>query len=103
MSEYVRVAKIGEVLPGKSKLIDLGSSCIALFNVDGRYFAINDMCTHAGGSLSEGEVNGTAVECPLHGARFDLTTGRVLSPPAGADVAAYKIRVEGEDIMIEVG
>jgi 3-phenylpropionate/trans-cinnamate dioxygenase ferredoxin component len=103
MPESIKVAKINEVPPGKSKAIDLGGLCIALFNVNGQYYAIDDMCTHAGGSLSEGDLSGTIVECPLHGARFDLETGVALSPPAESNVRAYKIRVEGEDIMIEVG
>ena len=103
MAEFIKVAKVSEVPPGKSKLIDLGGLQIALFNVGGRCFAINDMCTHAGGSLSEGDVDGTTVECPLHGARFDLITGQVLNPPAEDDVATYKVHIEGEDIMIEVG
>ena len=103
MAEFIKVAKVNEVPPGKSKVIDLGGLCIALFNVNGRYFAINDMCTHAGGSLSEGDVSGTIVECPLHGARFDLETGVVLSPPAESNVTAYRVQVEGDDLMIEVG
>ena len=102
MPEFMKVAKITEVPSGQSKVVDLGGLQIALFNVGGRYFAINDMCTHAGGSLSEGDLDGTTIECPLHGARFDLATGQVLSPPAEADVASYKVQVEGEDIMIEV-
>jgi nitrite reductase/ring-hydroxylating ferredoxin subunit len=74
---------------------------IALFNVDGRYYAIDDTCPHAGGSLSEGDLDDTTVECPLHSARFDLTTGQMLSPPADTDVVAYQVRVAGNDIMLE--
>ncbi|HVP10634.1 MAG TPA: non-heme iron oxygenase ferredoxin subunit [Phycisphaerae bacterium] len=103
MPEFIKVAKTSEVPPGKSKVVDLGGLRIALFNVDGRYFAIDDVCTHAGGSLSEGGLHGATVECPLHGARFDLATGRVLDPPAETDVAAYRVHIEGKDIMLEVG
>ncbi len=102
MSEFVTIARTGEVPPGRSKAIDLEGLRIALFNVEGRYYAIDDTCPHAGGSLSEGDVDGTTVECPLHSARFDLGTGQLLSPPADSGVTAYQVRVEGDEITIEI-
>ena len=75
---------------------------IALFNVDGALYAIDDSCTHRGGPLSEGELSGKEVTCPWHGAMFDVTTGQVLRPPAPQGVSGYNIRVEGGDIEVEI-
>ena len=75
---------------------------LALFNVDGTFYAIDDTCTHSGGPLSEGDVEGTEVSCPWHGACFSLTDGRVLSPPADEGVTAYRVVVEGEDVKVEL-
>ena len=102
MAEFVKVAKIGEIAPGEGKAVEAGGKRIALFNVDGTFYAIDDTCTHRGGPLSEGMVVGTEVTCPWHGAAFDVTTGSVLGAPAPQDVAHYAVRVEGEDIEIEL-
>ena len=77
-----------------------GGEKVALFNVGGTLYAISDTCTHRGGPLSEGEVNGTDVTCPLHGATFDLTTGSVKGPPASSAVTHYEVQVEGDEIQI---
>jgi nitrite reductase/ring-hydroxylating ferredoxin subunit len=73
---------------------------VALFNVDGTIYAISDSCTHVGGQLSQGEVEGTIVTCPLHGATFDLTTGSAESPPADEAVTSYQVQVEGDEIQV---
>ena len=83
-------------------IVEVDGKKIALFNVDGAFYAIDDTCTHRGGPLSEGELNGNEVSCPLHGARFDVTSGAELSPPAPRGVARYNVRVDGEDVAIEV-
>jgi 3-phenylpropionate/trans-cinnamate dioxygenase ferredoxin component len=101
MAELITVAQTSEVPPGRSKLVEIEGLRIALFNVDGRYYAIDDTCPHAGGSLCEGDLDGPTVECPLHSARFDLATGQVLRPPADTGVTAYQVRVEGNNIMLE--
>ena len=100
MPEFITVAQTSEVPPGKSKVVVLEGLRIALFNVDGRYYAIDDTCPHAGGSLCEGDLDGATVECPLHSARFDLATGQVLCPPADTGVTAYQVRVAGHDILL---
>ncbi len=69
-------------------------------NIDGTYYAIADTCTHRGGPLSEGAVEGTVVSCPWHGATFDVTTGNVLGPPAAEGVAHYNVQVDGNDIKV---
>ena len=75
---------------------------IALFKVDGDYYAIDDPCTHQGGPLSEGDLAGKEVTCPWHGAIFDVTTGEVLGPPAPKGVTRYRVRVSGPSIEIEI-
>ncbi len=100
MSDFTRVVDAKDVPPGKSVCVEFGGENVALFNVDGTLYAIADTCTHAGGSLSEGEVEGTVVTCPLHGATFDLTTGGVTGPPASSGVTCYQVRVEDDEIQI---
>jgi nitrite reductase (NADH) small subunit/3-phenylpropionate/trans-cinnamate dioxygenase ferredoxin subunit len=99
---FTKVAKVAELPPGKGKQVMVNGVKVALFNVNGAFFAINDTCSHRGGPLSEGSVSGTVVECPWHGAKFDVTSGAHLSPPARSDVASYKVQVSGDDVEIEV-
>ena len=102
MAAFVKVATTGELAPGQAKRVEAGGRRIALFNRDGAYHAIEDTCPHRGGPLSEGQVEGTAVICPWHGAKFDMTTGQVLGPPARAGVASFRIRVSGLDVEVEL-
>jgi nitrite reductase/ring-hydroxylating ferredoxin subunit len=102
MPEFVKVATTDEIAPGQAKLVEAGGKEIALFNVAGSFYAIDNNCTHVGGPLCEGEIQGSEVTCPWHGAAFDVTTGAVLGPPAGAPVGRYNVRVEGTDIAVEV-
>ncbi len=100
MSEFTKVGDVVDVPPGKSVAVEFGGEKVALFNVDGTFYAVSNTCTHAGGPLSEGQVDGTVVTCPFHGATFDLTTGSVTGPPAGSAVTCYQVRVEGDEIQI---
>jgi nitrite reductase (NADH) small subunit len=102
MGEFIKVAKADEVAPGQAKCVELNDKEIALFNIDGVFHAIDNNCTHVGGPLSEGELDGARVTCPWHGSVFDVTTGAVLGPPAGAGVAKYNTRVEGGDVEIAI-
>ena len=102
MGEFVKVATIGVIAPGEGKLVDAAGKKIALFNVDGTFYAIDETCTHRGGPLSEGMLMGKEVTCPWHGAVFDVTTGNVLGAPAPRGVVSYKVRVEGDDIEVEL-
>lgn len=101
MRQLIKVAETKEVPPGTAKAVDVEGRAVALFNVDGTYYAIADTCTHRGGPLSEGAVEGAVVTCPWHGATFDVTTGNVLGPPAAEGVAHYNVQVEGSDIKVE--
>jgi len=102
MADFVKVAKTDEINPGHARLIDVRGKQIALFNIDGEFFAIDNMCTHEEASLAEGEISGHEVTCPLHGAKFDVRTGEVLGPPAYDDVVCYAVRVMGTDIEVDV-
>ncbi len=101
MGQLIKVAETNEVPPGTAKAVDLEGRPVALFNIDGTYYAIDDTCTHRGGSLSDGAVEGTTVTCPLHGATYDVITGNVLGPPASEGVAHYNVQVDGNDIKVE--
>ena len=100
MAEFTKVADAKDLPPGTSKCVDFAGGKVALFNVDGSIHAISDSCTHVGGPLSEGELEGRIVTCPLHGATFDVTTGEKTGPPAASDVDCFRVRVEGDDIQI---
>lgn len=99
---FVNVATVGEVPPGQGKQVTMGGKTLALFNVNGTFYAIDDDCPHSGGPLSEGLLQGNEVTCPWHEARFDVTTGKHLCPPARKDVASYKVQVVGEEVRVDV-
>ena len=102
MAVYVKVATTDEVAPGQPKLVEVNGRRVALFNLDGSFYAMDDVCTHRGAPLSEGEVMGKEVQCPWHGALFDIATGEASGPPAEAGVEVFRVRVEGSDIEVEV-
>lgn len=102
MDEFIKVATISEIPVGGRKLVEIDDVRIALFNLDGAIYAIEDVCTHDGGPLVEGEiVNECQVECPRHGARFDIRTGAAVSFPAFEATNIYDVRIEGDDIYLE--
>jgi nitrite reductase/ring-hydroxylating ferredoxin subunit len=98
---FTTVAKVSEVAPGTSKQVTLNGSPVALFNVAGTFYAIDDTCPHRGAPLWQGQTAGCEVVCPWHGARFDLKTGAHLSPPAPSDVTAFKVQVVGDEIQVD--
>ena len=102
MAEFVSVGQSDEVAPGQAKAYEVDGRSIAVCNVDGTYYAIDDVCTHDGGPLDQGQLDGTQIECPRHGARFDVTTGRALTLPAVMPVQSYPVRIEGEAIEVEL-
>ena len=101
MSEgFVTVAKVGEIPEGGVKIVRIDDQEVAVFHLQDGYYAIDDVCTHDGGPLAEGAVEGDVIECPRHGARFDIKTGAVLSLPATAPVPTYAVKVEGDEIKV---
>jgi 3-phenylpropionate/trans-cinnamate dioxygenase ferredoxin subunit len=99
---YVTVAKVGEIPLGGVKVSRIGDQEIALFNVAGNYHAMDDVCTHDGGPLAEGTIEDHVIECPRHGARFDIRTGAVLSMPATLAVTTYPVRITGDEIQVDL-
>jgi 3-phenylpropionate/trans-cinnamate dioxygenase ferredoxin subunit len=102
-SGFVAVARTGDVEPGTVRVVEVDgrSLCLGLTE-DGEWGAIDNICTHDGGTLGEWELDDTAVECPRHGARFDLFTGRVLALPAVRPVRAYETVVDGDEVRVRV-
>jgi len=95
------VAKTTDVAPGTTRKIILDGSPLLLCNVDGTFYAIEDVCTHDGGELDQGELEGCRIMCPRHGAYFDVTTGAALTLPAILPVPTYPVRIDGDDIVID--
>ena len=102
MAQFVKVASTDEIAPGSSKQIEVDGQQIALFNIDGDYYAIDNTCTHRGGPLAEGSVEGETVTCPWHGGQFNVKTGAVEGPPPAISVTKYNLRVQGNDVEVEV-
>jgi nitrite reductase/ring-hydroxylating ferredoxin subunit len=101
--EFTKVAAVGEIAPGGVLRVEVGDEPVAIFNLDGEFYAIGDTCSHEEASLSEGDVFGDVVECPLHGAEFDIKTGAARTLPAVAPVPTFPVRVEGDAILVGVG
>jgi len=101
MSEFIRVAYVEEIPVGTSKLVQLKGKGIAIFNINGSFHAIDNDCTHVGGPLCEGELDGVEVTCPWHAAVFDVTSGAALNPPAMQPVTHYNVRLQGTHVEIE--
>ena len=99
---FVKVGKVGDVPPGTAKVFEVGDRFVAVCNVDGSLFAVDDVCTHDEGSLDQGELDGFEIECPRHMARFDVRTGEVKALPAVVPIDTFGVRVEGDDIELDV-
>lgn len=102
MSELHTVAETKDVPPGSAVAVDVAGRRVAIFNVDGRFYAIDDECPHSGGPLSEGDVTDGEVECPWHGAVFSLADGTHKCPPAEENVGCYRVEVDGDHIKVEL-
>jgi len=100
MSDWVTVARVDELVPGTRRLVDVDGSQLVVFNLDGKYYAIEDVCTHDGGRLTGGEVEGDQIICPRHGARFCIRTGAALTAPAYEPTATFPVRIENGEIQV---
>jgi len=96
----VPVARLDEIAPGETLRVEVGTMLICLANVGGRIYAVSDDCPHIGGALSDGELIGCTLTCPVHLAQFDARDGRVLRGPARDDIPTYAVRVESERIFV---
>ena len=102
MGRFVKVARKLELPENDGTYVEVEGKGIALFNLGGEIYALDNACTHVGGPLSQGRVEEGEVECPWHGSRFDIRTGEVRMFPAREDVATYEVRVTGNDVEVEV-
>ena len=98
--DFIEVGKTGELAPGTMKRLDIQGRRILLANVEGRFCAADDTCTHEEASLSKGFLKGAWVKCPLHGSRFNVCTGEVLEEPAEDRLRTYPVRLEGDRILV---
>lgn len=98
--EFVAVASVDELGEGDRLIFEIEGQSFALFRIADSYFAIDDVCSHDDGPVAEGEIDGHEIECPRHGARFDLSSGEALTLPAVTDIAAYPVRIQGDQILI---
>jgi len=97
---FITVAKVGEIPEGGVKVVRVEDQPVAVFHVNGGYYAIDDLCTHDGGPLAEGTLEGEEIECPRHGARFNVKSGEALCLPATSPVPTYAVKVVGEEIKV---
>ena len=102
MSDFVRVCKVGDVPDPGKQIFDLDERYIVLFHVDGRFYALDDLCTHDGGPLGEGLLERFTITCPRHGAKFDIRDGRVLCMPATSGTGSHEVKVEGDEVFVKI-
>ena len=100
MSDWITVAKVGELAPGAFRKVDVDGASVAVFNFEGEYYAIEDVCTHDGWQLTGGTVEGDQVVCPRHGARFCIRTGEALTAPAYEPIAKFPVRVQDGVVQV---
>ncbi len=101
MPDSAPVAKLSAIPIGATQKVVVAGTPVLLCNVGGTLFAIEDVCTHDGGELDQGELEGTRIMCPRHGSYFDVTTGEALTLPAVLPVPTFRVRVEGDDVYVD--
>ena len=102
MTTWQAVARTADIPAERVAVYTVGDHEVAVCNVDGQFYAIDDLCTHDFGSLDQGELEGSEIECPRHGARFDVRTGAATQMPAFQPVAVHEVRIEGDTVQVGV-
>ncbi|HEY2894261.1 MAG TPA: non-heme iron oxygenase ferredoxin subunit [Pirellulales bacterium] len=102
MSDFTAVAKVSDVPDPGRMLVEIDDRLVVLVHVAGRYYAIDDVCTHDGGPLGEGQLDGFTIACPRHGAKFDVRDGRALTMPATRATVAHEVKVQGDDVLVRL-
>ncbi len=103
MPDFVFACKASEIPEGGKKLLEVADQLVVIFQVEGEFFALDDICTHDDGPLSEGALEDHTIACPRHGAKFDIRDGRALTMPATKPTGSYEVKVEGEDLYVNFG
>ena len=102
MSEdFVKVAESNDIGPSSMKAVDVGAEKICIINIEGNFYAVGNVCTHMGGPLNEGTLEGFEVEYPWHGSKFDVRTGEPTRPPARLAVSSYEVKVQDNSILVK--
>ncbi|MEZ6119545.1 MAG: non-heme iron oxygenase ferredoxin subunit [Pirellulaceae bacterium] len=102
MSDFIRIASISDLPDPGKQLLEVDDRLVVLFHVQGQFYCIEDLCTHDGGTLADGDLDGTAIACPRHGAKFDIRNGKVISMPATEDTIYHQVKVEGNDVFVRL-
>jgi glycine betaine catabolism B len=98
--DFIKVAETKDIQPTNMKAVEAAGEKICLANIEGKYYAIRNICTHMGGPLADGTLEGYEVECPWHGSKFDIRTGNVTRPPAKIPEPTCEVKVDGNDVLI---
>ena len=102
MTNFVKVAEIGDIEDGEMMPVEIDGEPVCLAKVDGVIYAFTDNCTHISGPLCDGDLDGEVLTCPWHGAQFDVRTGKVLRGPARQDIMTYPVKVDGGSILVSL-
>ncbi len=102
MSEYVPVAKVADIPDPGRKVVEVDEELIVLIHTAGNFYAIDDVCTHDGGPLGEGTLEGFEIACPRHGAKFDVRDGRALTMPATKPTRSHEVKIDGDDVLVKL-
>jgi 3-phenylpropionate/trans-cinnamate dioxygenase ferredoxin subunit len=102
MSDFVPVAKVSEIPDPGKKLVEVDERLVVVIHAAGQFYAIDDVCTHDGGPLGEGELDGFEIICPRHGAKFDVRDGRALTMPATKATASHQVKLDGDEILVKL-
>ena len=103
MSDFVKVAQRNDIPDPGKQLVELEDRLVVLFHIDGEFFCIDDVCTHDGGPLGEGELDQHCIVCPRHGAKFDVRTGNAMSMPATEPTLVHEVKLEGDSVLVKLG
>lgn len=100
LSEFTKVADSSEISPGKMKSVKFMDQDVMIANVNGQFYALSNKCTHMGGPLAKGKLDGYVVQCPWHGSKFDVRTGEVVGPPARSPQERFEVKLENNGIFV---
>jgi nitrite reductase/ring-hydroxylating ferredoxin subunit len=98
--DFVKIAESKDIEPSSMKAVDVAGEKVCIINIEGNYYAIGNVCTHMGGPLNEGTLQGFEVECPWHGSKFDVRSGQPTKPPARQPVSSYEVKVQDNNILV---
>jgi len=99
-SGFIKVAQVSDLKTGEMMAVTIGDDQVLLANIEGNFHAIDDVCSHAYACLSDGDIDGEEVECPLHGGSFNAMTGAPMNPPVEEPLRVFRIKIEGDDIFV---